>query len=540
MKRPSTHALCMALLPLLALAAYLNTFTAPFVFDDMTALVQNPNLGSVWPIGFSPRWLVDLSFDLNYLLHGRHVAGYHLVNLLIHVGAGLLLYGIVRRTLLKPHLRDSFGAAATPLAFVVTALWVVHPLQTESVTYMCQRYESLMGLCFLATLYAFIRATDADAPARRRRWANAALVVCALGMGTKEVMVAAPLVVWLYDALFVGRSWTAPWRERWRLHLGLFLTLGILVMFELLMMGRTLDADQSLTGGLSPWLYLATQTEVILHYIRLSFLPYGLCLDYAWPPATGWGAVLWPALLVSAIGVATLWALWRRHPLGFAGASFFIILAPTSSVLPVPDIAFEHRMYLPLACLLAAVIPAVYALLSRHLRGTHLLIGATVVVLALTGLTLARNHDYRSELALWRSVVDRRPGNLRAGNDLAIALAEAGQRTQAARQFEAVLAAIPPAERSRLARGDVAPGGFSSLSLRFHYFRAHANYGRLLANSPATRPAAIEHYVLALRAAPHQPEVEAYLREALRADGIQESSLERAMLQRILDRTDAL
>ncbi len=519
---------------LLVLLAYANSFRVPFMFDDLSVLVRNPDVRTVFPVTLSPRWLVDFSFKLNYAIHGYDVTGYHVVNLLLHVAAALLLYGIVRRTLAGPALRSACGAVAAPLALTVAALWAAHPHQTESVTYVCQRYESFMGVCMLGALYAFIRSVSARGPASRRLWADGAILVCALGMGAKEVMVVAPFILLLYDVCFVSRSWSGPWRERRLLHLGLFLTVGILVMLEVALMGRALEADMGLAGRASPWLYLATQTEVILHYLRLSVVPRGLCLDYAWPVVAGWREVWLPAALVGGLGVASLWGVRRLHPAGFAGAVFFLILAPTSSILPVPDAAFEHRMYLPLACVILVVVLGGARLLAGRLRPPILVAAAVVLAIALAGLTAARNHDYRSELAMWRDVATKRPTNLRARIDYAVALAERGDAETAAIEFEGVLEEIPADLRARFARGDVAPGRFSTMSPRYHFFRAHANYGRLLAREPARRAQAIGHYVLALRAAPRHPAVEGYLREALRAEGVAEERVEAEMMRRIL------
>ncbi len=523
------------LIVLVALLAYANSFRVPFMFDDFTILVRNPDMRTVFPLIPYPRWLVDLSFKLNYAVHGYEVVGYHAVNVLFHTAAALLLYGIVRRTLSGPSLRAAFGKAAASLALAVAALWAVHPLQTESVAYTCQRYEALMGLCMLGTLYAFIRSVEARSPRSRRAWADIAIVVCALGMGTKEVILATPLIVLLYDALFVSGTWSGLWRERRTVHIALFSTIGILVMFEMVLIARAMDADAALAGGASPWLYLATQTEVILHYLRLSVVPRGLCLDYAWPVVAGWGEV-WPsAVAVVALGLASLWGMLRRHAAGFVGVVFFLVLAPTSSILPVPDAAFEHRMYVPLACVITVVVVGAYRLLSGRLRPVVLGAVAGALVVLLAGLTFARNHDYRSELAMWHDVATKRPGNLRARIDYGVALAEEGATEAAAREFQDVLAQIPADLRARFEQGDVPAGRFATMSPRYHYFRTHANYGRLLARVPETREHAINHFVLALRAAPRHPVVEGYLRDALREDGIAEERVEAEMMRRILN-----
>ena len=129
---------------------------------------------------------------------------YHPANLAIHASAALVLFGIVRRTLQGPRLRDRFGTQANGLAAAVAVCWAVHPLQTESVTYIIQRMESLMGLFLLLTLYCVIRGHHSP---RRSGWYAGAVTCCALGMGTKEGMVIAPIIVLLYDRIFLADSW---------------------------------------------------------------------------------------------------------------------------------------------------------------------------------------------------------------------------------------------------------------------------------------------------------------------------------------------
>jgi len=229
--------LACAAIVLGALAAYRNSFSVPFVFDDVAAIVENPTLRLPWsiPALLSPpdqatvggRPLVNLSLALNYAMGDTDVWGYHAVNLLIHLLAGLTLFGVVRRTLVRP-----LGEDATLAALTIAGLWTVHPLQTEAVTYTVQRTESLMGLCYLLTLYGFIRgvqylkfgdsAAAAAGPARtdppggagrRNRWFLFSGTACLLGMASKEVMVSAPLMVLLYDRTFVAGTFKEAWRR---------------------------------------------------------------------------------------------------------------------------------------------------------------------------------------------------------------------------------------------------------------------------------------------------------------------------------------
>ena len=158
-------------------AAYANSLSTPFVFDDLKSITQNSTIRQLWPLtdvlsppphatGAQGRPVVNLSFAINYAIGGLAVRGYHVTNLLIHALAGLALFGIVRRTFSRPGLRESFGRGAMPLALTVSLVWVLHPLQTESVTCVVQRSESLMGLFYLLTLYGFIRAVESAVPWR--------------------------------------------------------------------------------------------------------------------------------------------------------------------------------------------------------------------------------------------------------------------------------------------------------------------------------------------------------------------------------------
>jgi len=186
-------------------AVYCHSFSGPFVFDDLPSIVDNPTirrLTPLWHVLSAPhkgetvggRPLLNLSLALNYALGGTPVCGYHAANLAVHVLNALLLWGILRRTFQSPILIASFGAAGPNIAWAIALLWAVHPLQTESVTYVVQRAESLAALFYLSTLYCVIRGASS---ARALLWYVAAALACLLGMATKETMATAPLIVML-------------------------------------------------------------------------------------------------------------------------------------------------------------------------------------------------------------------------------------------------------------------------------------------------------------------------------------------------------
>ncbi|HEY5311709.1 MAG TPA: glycosyltransferase family 39 protein, partial [Pirellulales bacterium] len=372
---PRLHALCAAALVALGLVAYSNSFDGPFIFDDEYAVPDNPRLASSSPWQWltappesaaAGRPVVTWSIALNYAVDGFDVRGYHALNLALHLASGLLVYGIARRSLNGPALASRFGVLAQRLAWVIAAIWLVHPLDTEAVNYIIQRTELLMGVFYLLTLYAAIRAwDDAHAP----RWAWLSVGACVLGMGSKEVMASAPLMVVLYDRAFWVSSWREAFRRRWKLYLALagsWLVLGSLMA----LMPRAGSVGFGL--GMSSWQYAQTQCWAIAHYLRLSFWPVGLCLDYGEQPVTDLAHWLPGGILLLGLASATLWA-WRRHPTwGFLGAWFFLILAPSSSFVPiVTEVAAERRMYLPLAAVVSATVVGGYEFGRRIQRGSH-------------------------------------------------------------------------------------------------------------------------------------------------------------------------
>jgi len=405
-------------------AAYYNSLHVPFIFDDRYHIVENARIRQFWPpwpfLLHTSRPVIYLSLALNYAAGGLDPIGYHVFNATVHIAAALVLLGVLRRTLLSGLLRQTFGAAAAWLAGTMALIWLVHPIQTESVTYTVQRGESMMGLFYLLTLYCVIRA--AESPPRGRWWYCGAVASCCLGIGCKGVMLTAPLMVLLYDRVFLSRSWNDLARRRW----GLYAALAASCLVYPLLLSQAPEEWKESAGfeyaGAAPAQYAMTQPAVILHYLQLVFWPDKLCLDYGWPAARAIGDVFPQLLVLGALLAGTIWA-WRRKPaLGFAGAWFFIILIPTSSFIPIADLAVEHRIYLSLAAVVAVTVAGLF-LLGRRVAFPPLPWLATgLIVLVLTGLTMRRNLDYASELSIWQDTVDKSPGNPRAQYDLGHAL----------------------------------------------------------------------------------------------------------------------
>ena len=457
------------------MVAYGNSLSGPFIVDDAVTIIDNPHIRQLWPLSrtlvteqestVAGRPLVNLSFAINYAMGGLRVGGYHLVNIVLHVLCALLLFGVVRRTLLLPPLQ--LAERSTPIAVATAVLWLVHPLNTEAVDYVTQRTELMMGACYLLALYASIRARNAShtgsvsekgeqapsrpaLPAKGGRnsqvpraprpaarvpspsraanwWLVLAVVACGLGMACKESMVTAPVMIWLYDRTFHDQTR----QTRWRFYTGLAATW--LVLVGLNWSGPRIHSA-GWSAGVGVWTYLLNQAAMIVRYLRLTLWPTDLVLGYGYPRPLTLGDV-WPdAVFVGALLGLTIASLRTAPCLGFLGAWFFVTLAPTSSVVPiVTEVGAERRMYLPLMALILLVVLAI-DWLTRHLpslsRGAARLspgaaatpgtpfgrlesIAWLVIITTLaTGCGLAtrsRNREYQSGLTMARTVLARWP-----------------------------------------------------------------------------------------------------------------------------------
>jgi tetratricopeptide (TPR) repeat protein len=479
------------------LAAYANSFRVPFIFDDASSIAENLTLRS-WRTAFLPpgdsgltvsgRPLLNATLAFNYALSRENVLGYHVTNLAIHFLAALTLFSLTRRTLQLPSfpqlspLSSPLHSAAAPLALAVSALWALHPLQTESVTYVVQRAESLVGLFYLLTLYCFLRSIDT--PASTRRWQIATFLSCLAGMASKEVMASAPLVVFLFDRTFVAGSFAEAWRSRRRLHLALAST-WILLAACIISTGNR-GGTVGTNEVIGPWTYFVTQCHALTHYLRLTFWPHPLVLDYGTGVIDNFAEVLGRFVFLVSLGLATLWALWKRPALGFLGVVFFAVLAPTSSFVPITTQTMaEHRMYLALVPLATLFALGLYSLIGRPA-----LVLCLLITLSTGFITFRRNQDYRSAFVIWEDTLVKAPLNTRAFVSLAALHLKADDANAAERIITRALAVAPQDPSALVTYGNVLAEqarfeeSFASferaLSSGADFFDARYNYGKAL------------------------------------------------------------
>lgn len=474
--------------------SYFNSFSGPLVFDDKPAISGNPSIRE-WGTALVPpdtgssvtgRPLVNLSFAINYAISGEAVWSYHLVNLLIHAGAGLALFGVVRRTLRLESMPERMRAAADLLALAAAGLWLAHPLQTESVTSIVQRTESLVGLCYLLTLYGFVRALTPGSAACG--WAAASVGACLLGMAAKEVMVTAPVIVLLYDRTFAAGSFREALRQRGRYYAALGAT-WLLLGWLLFSAGGSRGEAAGFGLGVTPWAYALTQCRAVLLYLQLAVWPHPLVFDYGTAVVRNPAEVWWQIPVLAGLVAGTIYALWRHPRVGFLGAWFFVILSPSSSVVPlVSQTMAEHRMYLSLAAVVVLVVAAGFQWLGRPA-----LFGAIALIPVCAFLTAQRNQVYRSEEVLWADTVAKAPDNARARTNLAEVYLNQRRADEALEQaLEAVrLRPDHPEAQTNLGIAYALLGRLSealtacgrAAELRPDYARGRSNFGIVLAQS---------------------------------------------------------
>ena len=432
--------------------AYAPSLRVPYLFDDHSALEENPYLGHPSAFGWLAhvpensaliaRPFLGWTFGVDALLFGGGVTGSHVVNLLIHLANVALVAALLRRALAHTSLADPLRTAT---ALAAALLWGVHPLNVQAVAYLIQRSESLATLLELLTLYAWIRSGERGASSG---WLALACVAPFAAVATKEHGWIALLLPLLWAWIFVGRT---PAQELRRLPV--FYAAGAaswLLLFALTWSGgRLLHVNAA--PEIDAWTYFVNQPRVLSHYVRLFLFPDRQSFDYDWPVASL--ASAWPWLLAWAVlFAATAYAVWRRWPAGFAAALLFLSLSTTSSFLALPDLAFEHRFYLAGACAAALLVASLaYGLQARTWALRAAAAGVAVAAVALGVRTAERCALFQSEMAVWREALERNPDQRRALSNVGGILLKQGRPAEALGYFRKVEAlGIPERMRMRI------------------------------------------------------------------------------------------
>ena len=551
------------LIALVAAVAYSNIYDVPFAFDGKGQIEEKTKLrdlkGFLSPKEFhAHRPLVELTFALNYKF-GRHNAfGYHLVNVVIHISNGFLVYYLALMILRQltsstPHQieqtrghrtevlaeENSIPQASIPFVALIAALiFVVHPLQTQAVTYTTQRYASMAAMFyFLSTLF-YIKARSIQQKAGmvinqdRTLGYNLSVVGCfflcffsgMLAFLSKQNAASLPGAILLVEYLLFDRT-VNGWKRKLMWFAPAFVLMGVFILYvsgifkDGIQFGRLLEDVSDILSvhgrEISPWIYLCTQFNVLVIYLRLLFFPVGQNIDYLYPLKDGFFDGFTPLafLLLAGIVCVGIWNVRKRPIITFGIFWFFITLSVESSVFPIEDALFEHRLYLPMFGFTLMVGYLIFYLLRN--RRIWAIVISVCIVTSLGGATYLRNRIWQNGVTLWSDVISKSPWNPRAHVNLGFYLNEEGNYDEAIRHFSEALRIKPDfawahnnlgvALRRQGKTDDAITHYAKAVKIRPTYAKAHNNLGEALAARGDINDA-IGHYEKALKAKPEYAE----------------------------------
>ena len=526
--RPAVHVL---LIVLLGLMSYSNTFNVPFVFDDEPNIINNPavkdfvffkdtakliNIPMEEGVRafFKSRYVGYLTFAVNYKLHGFAVFGYHVVNLLIHIMNALLVYWLIIFTLKTPffigdHDQSNKVQFHSLIGFFAALFFVVHPIQTQAVTYVVQRFASLATLFYLISLVLYIKSRCSESPGARFTLYALSIVSAILAMKTKEISFTLPIAISIYEfSFFQGKI------NKRLLYLLPFILTMLIIPLTLMDFGgmrtdaRSIEEVTTMANKLdiSRGDYLITQARVMITYLRLLFVPVMQNIDYDYPiyhSFLAFDVVLSLLILVMLIIVGGY--LYSRSRsvnienklmrlISFGIFFFFLAISVESSLIPITDVIFEHRLYLPSIGFFIAIISSLFLVKEKLSRktviGGRIFIYALIMILVVfSGATYARNTVWQDESRLWEDAVKKSPNKARPHNNFGLAYDKKGDVVAALKEYRLALKLEPDYEGVHLNIGtiyykqnlldDALREYKAALKLKPKYAKAHNNIGNV-------------------------------------------------------------
>jgi tetratricopeptide (TPR) repeat protein len=451
---PKREILLLSLLAVVVILIYADTLTTPFIFDDLVNIHDNPHIrvpalslkNLAWagfnsPIGSRP--VANISFALNYYFNGYNLVGYHVVNILIHTACGIFLYFLAKATLQTPALRSRYEKFGW-IPFLTVFIWLVHPLQTQSVTYIVQRMNSMAAMFYVLSMLFYVKFRMSTAS--RARWALMAgcVTTAVLAFGTKEISATLPLFVILYEWYFF-QELSVQWIKR-----NFFILGGVFLLFTVIALVY-LDFDpvaRILRGyrvrDFTPMQRVLTEFRVVVFYISLLLWPNPSRLNLDHDFALSY-SLLNPA--TTLISITTIMALItfacliaRKEPLlSFGIIWFFGNLIIESSIIGL-ELVFEHRNYLPTMFVILAIVSLAFRYLKHVLPAA---IALSLVGALFCGWTFERNKVWADEITLYRDSAAKSPAKARSHNNLGAALSRQNRVKEAIEKFQTALTINP-------------------------------------------------------------------------------------------------
>lgn len=448
---------------------YSNSLHGEFQFDDAGYILEDPHIRQFstlwWEAGsWNIRFICLLSFALNYYFHKIDVFGYHLVNLIIHLLNALLIFQFIRLLLSTPKFKkEKWLSHKDGFAFLVAFLFLTHPLQTQSVTYISQRFASLATFFYVASICFYLKGRMGDLKKNKNLfyyWASA--LTGLLGIFTKEIVFTLPFVIFLLDVLFIqeeGKSF----KKSGTVFFIIMLSFAMIIPLMYKIFGDTLfclrNPSESHAGDIvTPVNYLLTQFRVVPIYIRLLFFPLGLNLDYDFPVSS---SLIEPITTLGGL-IFLLFVIWlgfvllkKNRLIAFGIFWFFITASIESSFIPIRHVIFEHRTYLPSIGFCIAIVFALSSVV-RDFKKVALIL--SVIACVFSFLTYERNKVWKTDVSLWEDVKKKSPQKSRSYINLCGAYYKKGQPDKALEHCNQALELNPYSFKARNNRGLIYAG----------------------------------------------------------------------------------
>jgi protein O-mannosyl-transferase len=454
----------LATIILLGIIIYSNSFTSSFHFDDIQHIVNNKTIRDLSDIkawwGFSPNRPVSIfTLVLNYRFAGLDVRYWHLVNLAIHLINACLVWWLTKIILSSNALKGSgIVTYKAEIAFFIALLFVSHPLATQPVNYIIQRMTTLVAMFYLLSVALYARARLSEKGALYKTFLfSGSLVSAVFAMLTKENAFTLPFAVLLFEFFFIRTKKLSVNFRDWRV---ILVTAAFLAVILIVPMNYSLSIFKPIvpTGHpesvLTPMNYFLTQFKVIVKYIQLLFLPVDQNVDYDFPISTSFfqpGTVL-SFLFLAAVILLAAYLYKKQRIISFGIFWFFLTLSIESSFIPLPDVIFEHRTYLPSFGFFLVIVPALYLLLRDKYK---LVAMGILAILTISNSCLAyeRNKVWKDDLSMWNDIVKKSPDKARAVTSRGLAYAELGQWEKAVADYTRALQIDPKAHYTLISRG---------------------------------------------------------------------------------------
>lgn len=440
---------------------YSNTFHAAFHYDDFTSIVSNPAIHvGEFPIErllhllTESRPLAQMTFAANYYLGGLDVEGYHIVNTVIHMTTGILLYLFIYETLNLPVLREGFSKNSRWISLLSSLLWLSNPVQTQAVTYIVQRMTSMASMFYVLALLFFVKGRVSQGG---KRWVHFSLTVLSffLSLGSKQISITLPILIAIYEVCFFQRGEVSGLLKKKAAHISI---VALVLIISATIYYSDLTADFPLGFPLKERIY--TESRVIFYYITLLLfpLPERMSLIYDYPLSH---TIFMPiTTLFSVIGLIAIsvYAMVgrRRRPLYSFFILWFVITISGESVIVSLELVFEHRLYLPSMAffpLLAIVGFSAWERRMGYIKYLHVA-AATVIVLAYSVNTYERNAVWIDGYSIFADSVRKYPHSVDARLNLGFQYLKKGMVDEAIAQLERAKAINPRRSEVRGSLGE--------------------------------------------------------------------------------------